>query len=160
MTNNDKTNWDILASDIETVTEKARKKFQSLSEDVVHKRPTPIDWSAKEVIGHLIDSASNNHQRFVRLQITDGLIFPEYGHDNEAWVKIQKYQETSWDDLLDLWQGLNHHIARIIRNVNETCIDHIWVMDEDKYITLGELMVDYLRHIKDHIVQIEACVGG
>ena len=160
MKNSQKTKWDMLASDIETVIEEACKKLQSLSEGVVQKRPTPSDWSAKEVIGHLIDSASNNHQRFVRLQITDGLTFPDYGHHNNEWVKIQKYQEASWDDLLDLWQGLNRHLARIIRNVNETCIDHIWVVDEDNTITIGELMVDYLRHLKVHIVQIEDCVGS
>ena len=160
MRNNHKTKWDILASDIENAIEVACKKLQSLTEDVVNKRPTPSDWSAKEVVGHLIDSASNNHQRFVRLQIADGLTFPDYQHENNDWVKIQKYQEASWDDLLDLWQGLNRHIARIIRDVNETCIDHIWVVDEDNTITLGELMIDYLRHLKDHIVQIEDFVGG
>ena len=160
MRNNNKTKWDILALDIETVIEEAFDKLQSLSEDVVNRRPTPSDWSAKEVIGHLIDSASNNHQRFVRLQITDGLTFPDYQHDNDAWVRIQKYHETSWDELLDLWQCLNRHLARIIKNVNETCIDHIWVVDEDNTITLGELMVDYLRHLRVHVVQIEDCVGG
>jgi hypothetical protein len=160
MRNSHKTKWDILASDIENAIEVACKKLQSLTENVVHKRPTPTDWSAKEVVGHLIDSASNNHQRFVRLQITDGLAFPDYGHDNDAWVKIQRYQDVSWDDLLCLWQGLNRHLARIIRDVNDKCIDHIWVVDEDNTITLGELMNDYLRHLKIHIVQIEDCVGG
>ena len=152
------TRWDVLASDIETVIEQACNLLKSLSEDVVRKRPAPTEWSAKEVIGHLIDSASNNHQRFVRLQITDGLIFPEYGHENVNWVKIQRYQETPRDELLDLWQGLNRHLARIIRNVDKTCIDHIWVVDEDTAITLGDLMVDYLRHLKDHILQIEDCI--
>jgi len=160
MRNNRKTKWDTLASDIEGAIEESFDKLQSLSEEVVNKRPAPSDWSAKEVIGHLIDSASNNHQRFVRLQIADGLAFPDYGHDNDAWVKIQKYQEVSWNDLLDFWQCLNRHLARIIRNVNEACIDHIWVVDEDNTITLGELMIDYLRHLKAHIVQIEDCVGG
>lgn len=160
MRNSHQTKWEILASDIEDAIEEAFKELQSLSEEVVNKRPTPSDWSAKEVVGHLIDSASNNHQRFVRLQITDGLAFPEYGPDNDAWVKIQKYQEASWDDLLDLWQGLNRHLARIIRDVNDKCIDHIWVVDEDNSITLGELMIDYERHLKVHIVQIEDCVGG
>ena len=160
MENSQNTKWDMLASDIEIVIEEAFNKIQNQSEDVVQKRPTPSDWSAKEVVGHLIDSASNNHQRFVRLQIADGLAFPDYGHDNVDWVKIQKYQEVSWNDLLVLWQGLNRHLARVIRNVNETCIDHIWMVDEDNSITLGELMIDYLRHLKDHIVQIEDCVGG
>ena len=150
--------WEMLASDIDTVVEEVCNKLWSLSEDIVRRRPARTEWSAKEVIGHLIDSASNNHQRFVRLQITDGLIFPEYGDENVNWVKIQKYQETPWTDLLGLWQGVNRHLARIIRNVDETCIDHRWLVDEDTTITLGELMVDYLRHLKNHILQIEDCI--
>ena len=151
--------WDGLAADIEDAIESVVKGLRNLPEETVKKRPSPSDWSAKEVVGHLIDSASNNQQRFVRLQITDGLIFPEYGADNEDWVIIQRYQEASWNDLLDLFLFLNRHIARIIRHVNEACIDHIWVVDEDRSITLGELMIDYLRHLKDHITQIEACIG-
>jgi len=147
-----------LASDIENTVFDAYKRFRNLPEEAVNARPTPTDWSAKEIVGHLIDSASNNHQRFVRLQVADGLDFPDYQHDNDAWVKIQRYQEGSWNDLLDLWQCFNRHLARIIRNVDERCINHIWVVDEDTTITLGELMTDYLRHLKVHIVQASESV--
>ena len=65
-----------------------------------------------------------------------------------------KLPGSSWDELLALWLHFNLHLARVIRTVNEECIDHIWVVDEDTSITLGELMIDYLRHLKDHMRQI------
>jgi hypothetical protein len=38
----------------------------AFSEAESEERPAPERWTKKEVVGHLIDSASNNHQRFVR----------------------------------------------------------------------------------------------
>ena len=154
MVENNANNWDRLAADIENAVNEVCRQLRSLPDEIIEVRPKPGDWSVKEIVGHLVDSASNNHQRFVRLQIADGLIFPDYSQDNDAWVFIQHYQEVPWDDLLTLWRYFNLHLARVIRTVNEKCIDHIWVMDEDTSITLGDLMVDYLRHLKDHLQQI------
>ena len=154
MSDNDTNNWHRLASDIENAVNEGRQLLGGLSAELIETRQNPGDWSVKEIVGHLVDSASNNHQRFVRLQVADGLFFPDYSQDNEAWVSIQGYQEASWDDLLDLWRYFNLHLARVIRTVNEECIDHIWVVNEDRSITLGELMIDYLRHLKDHLQQV------
>ncbi|UCE54543.1 MAG: DinB family protein [Desulfobacterales bacterium] len=154
------TDWNRLSSDIENAVDEACKQFRNLSEETIEARPNPGDWSVKEIIGHLVDSASNNHQRFVRLQVADGLAFPDYSQDNDAWVSIQRYQGAPWDDLLALWRYFNLHLARVIRSVNERCIDHIWVVDEDTSITLGELMIDYLRHLKDHLQQIRERIEG
>jgi hypothetical protein len=41
-------------------------------------------WTRKQLLGHLIDSASNNYQRFVRLQQGNLVGFP--GYDQEFWV--------------------------------------------------------------------------
>ena len=157
---NDSTNWDRLASDIENAVSEASIWLRSLSGETIEALPNFGDWSVKEIVGHLVDSASNNHQRFVRLQVADGLAFPDYSQDNDAWVSIQCYQEAPWDDLLGLWRYFNLHLARVIRSVNEDCIDHIWVVDEDTSITLGDLMIDYLRHLNDHLQQIKECVDG
>ena len=153
-------NWDRLASDIENAVDEAFQQLRGLPEETIEARSNPGDWSVKEIVGHLVDSASNNHQRFVRLQVADGLTFPDYSQENDAWVSIQSYQEAPWDDLLSLWLYFNLHLARVIRSVNERCIDHIWVVDEDTSITLGELMIDYLRHLKDHLKQIKENING
>jgi hypothetical protein len=158
MNTGDAHRWDRLASDIENTVSDACEWLEALSEEAVSHRKTPADWSAKEIIGHLIDSASNNHQRFVRLQVADVLDFPDYQQDNTAWVKIQRYHEASWKDLLDLWQGFNRHLARIVRNVDRRCMDHIWVKDADTTVTLAQLMIDYLQHLRAHIVQINESI--
>jgi len=160
MVENDTNNWNRLASDIEKAVNEACQQLRSLPEETIEVRPNPGDWSVKEIVGHLVDSASNNHQRFVRLQVADGLAFPDYSQDNDAWVSIQSYQEAPWDDLLALWRYFNLHLARVIQTVNERWIDHIWVVDEDTSITLGELMIDYLRHLKDHLHQIRERIDG
>src|ERR1700682_2956826 len=74
-------------------------------------RPSPERWSKKEVIGHLIDSASNNHQLFVRGQIAGGQDFPRY--EQEQWVRLQNYQAAQWHDLIDLWRAYNTHLIHV-----------------------------------------------
>ena len=147
--------WKRLAADIESVVNTACQELENLASEIIEAKPVSNEWSVKEVVGHLIDSASNNHQRFVRLQIADGLIFPDYSQNNDAWVTTQGYQEAAWDDLLTLWRYFNFHLAHVIRTVDEACLDHIWVVDEDTSITLGGLMIDYLRHLQDHMQQIK-----
>lgn len=143
-----------LASDIEKVTNAAYTEFTGLSDDAVRRHSTTKGWSVKEIIGHLIDSASNNHQRWVRLQISDRLRFPDYAHDNESWVRVQRYEEQSWEALLGLWRQFNLHLSAIVRGVKKESLQNAWVVDEETSFSLGELMVDYLQHLNVHIEQI------
>lgn len=156
----DNNDWNILASDIEKTVDEACNRLQNLPAEAIEMRPDPGAWSVKEIFGHLIDSASNNHQRFVRLQITDNLSFPDYSEDNSTWIAIQKYQEAPWDELLSMWQYFNLHLARIIRAVNSDCLDHLWAVNADTSVSLGGLMTDYLRHLKDHLQQIEQNISS
>ena len=86
--------WNKLALGIEKTVDDACNRYQRLPAEIIAARPDPGEWSIKEIFGHLIDSASNNHQRFVRLQITDNLSFPDYSRDNGTWIAVQKYQEA------------------------------------------------------------------
>ena len=123
MVENDTNSWNRLASDIENTVSAAYQRLISLPDETIETRPNHGDWSVKEIVGHMIDSASNNHQRFVRLQVADGLVLPDYSQDNDTWVSIQSYHEAPWDELLALWRHFNLHLARVIRTVNEECID-------------------------------------
>jgi len=105
-------------------------------------------WSLREIIGHLIDSASNNHQRFVRLQFGDLLDFPAY--DGEEWVRIQKYTNAQWDVLVEIWYRYNCLILHIIENIYETAYKNVWIKNEDA-IPLERLVNEYYRHIELHI---------
>src|SRR5262245_3901266 len=89
------------------VTEYA-ERLAKLDEKVVRHRPAPGKWSIAEVVGHLVDSASNNHQRFVRGRWRDALTFAEYAQDD--WVVAQRYQDADWKELLDLWRAYNLHL--------------------------------------------------
>lgn len=120
-------------------------------------------WSRKEIMGHLIDSAANNHQRFVRAQFTDELVFP--GYEQNAWVESQHYQEKDWRELVELWQLYNRHILHIMKvTPEETRMKlrhkhnlHVIASDkisEHEPVTLDFFMRDYVDHMKKHLGQI------
>ena len=144
-----------VANRIEQSVGAAVKNWHDLPEPALRFRPAEDAWSIKEIIGHLIDSASNNHQRFVRLQLTESLTFPDYGQDNIHWVRIQNYQDQTWPELLVLWQYFNLQLAYIIRSVDPSCLSHVWQVDSQTSVTLFDLMTDYHRHLKVHLDQIE-----
>lgn len=105
-------------------------------------------WSLREIIGHLIDSTSNNHQRFVRLQFEDLLDFPAY--DPEEWVRTQKYNIVNWDVLVELWYNYNCVLLHIIENIDEIKLKNVWVRGEEA-ISLEYLINDYYRHLEWHM---------
>jgi hypothetical protein len=143
-----------VADTIEQQINSAAEHWCALTDPILTFRPSEDAWSIKEIIGHLIDSASNNHQRFIRLQLVEELTFPDYGQDNIHWVRIQNYQNRAWEELLGLWRHYNLQLADIIRSVEPSCLNHLWQLDAEKRVTLFELMVDYLRHLEDHLDQI------
>jgi hypothetical protein len=120
-------------------------------------------WSPKEIIGHLIDSASNNHQRFVRAQFTDDLVFA--GYEQEGWVRAQNYQAEPWPELVQLWQLYNQHILHVMsfvpeeartklrykHNLHQIASDSL---SENEPVTLDWFMRDYVDHMKKHLKQI------
>jgi RimJ/RimL family protein N-acetyltransferase len=126
-------------------------------------RPAPGKWSPKEVIGHLIDSASVNHERVVRARDLDDLVFSPY--DQDAWVASQRPGDASWQDLLDLWLGFNRHLARVFEATpeEERCrprthhnfgVIAFRALSPDVTSTLDYLMKDYVVHLEHHVTQI------
>ncbi len=143
-----KTTAESLLNAIET----ALPGLQSVPETQASKRPAPDKWSAKEIIGHLIDSAANNHQRFVRAQfgITD---LQPYRYAQDQWVGVQHYQSADWPALLSLWHYYNVHLAHVIAHLQPEYLDiqlDVW----DEPATLRYVAEDYVRHLKHHLNQI------
>src|SRR5688500_4934895 len=122
-------------------------------------------WSIKEVLGHLIDSAANNHHRFVRAQFTDDLVFP--GYEQEKWVNAQRYNDEAWSDMIQLWSSYNLHLLHVISAIPEATLirarirhnlDQIALhpIDKNDPTTLDYFVRDYLVHMKHHLDQIFA----
>jgi len=120
------------------------------------RRPDAQTWSPKEVLGHLIDSAANNHQRFVRAQQTDALTVP--GYEQNHWVRSQGYQDADWPHLVALWTHLNLHLADVIARIPPGKYAVPCVIDGSDPATLVFVIVDYLRHLKHHMAQIRSRV--
>lgn len=151
----------LLADFLETVdTSAARLRALSGAEAAV--RPAPGKWSRKEIIGHLIDSATNNHGRFVRAQLQDDLVFE--GYEQAEWVDVQRYQAREWAELVLLWQSLNHHLAHVMETTETNALtkprarhnlDRLaWQpVSATEPTTLEYFMRDYLGHLKHHLRQ-------
>src|SRR3954463_3127189 len=98
--------------DFRNTIAKATPLLEAIGDEASRKPPAPRKWCPREVLGHLIDSASNNHGRFLRALQQDSLVFP--GYDQDAWVEAQRYRERAWTDLISLWRGFNLHIANVM----------------------------------------------
>ncbi|BAU54556.1 DinB family protein [Mucilaginibacter gotjawali] len=116
-------------------------------------RPGPGKWSAKEVVGHLIDSAQVNLQRFVRCTYQENF---KLVYDQVEWVRAQHYQECQLDELLSLWRLLNRQIIRVLENypadrLQARCDNS---KTEQCLHTVEWLAQDYVDHLKHHLDQI------
>lgn len=141
----------------------ATARLRDIPEAQSGEKSSPDDWSAKETIGHLIDSAANNHQRFVRAQFTDDLVFPGYVQDQ--WVSSQNYGNESWSDVIQLWSSYNLHLVHVASAIPEDVLtkprsphtlDQIAfnLVDKNDPATLEYLIRDYLDHLRHHLDQI------
>lgn len=107
-------------------------------------------WTRKQILGHLIDSAANNHQRFVRLQQGNLTGFP--GYEQELWVEAGNYNRNTWSNLAELWSQYNRQLVIIIGNIDPRCKTNQWV---DRSYTLEFLIGDYARHLLHHLEQLK-----
>jgi len=105
------------ASELIQTLEMARAPLLAVTGQAADPRPDG-KWSRKEILGHLIDSAANNHQRFVRMQHEEALVLPGYRQDD--WVRTQNYAAREWRDLVELWMAYNRHLAHILRNADSS----------------------------------------
>src|SRR5271168_2261297 len=113
-------------------------------------------WSAKQVVGHLIDSAVNNLGRIVRLQIEAGQVLP--GYEQMAWVSLQHYAEREWAQVLALWFALNEHVAWTIGHVEKARLANRGVVAGEP-LTLGFLIDDYIAHMEHHLRAMRLWLG-
>jgi hypothetical protein len=107
---------------------------------------------AKQLLGHLIDSAANNHQRFVRTSLADDIQFPAYAQ--EGWVRAQAYDQAEWADLVQFWTNYNRHLLHLIDHLPPATYQHRCQVGTDAPVTLDFLIRDYLEHLKHHLADL------
>lgn len=143
-----------VAEDLRATVEAAAPRLLAIGDAESGARPAPGKWSQKEILGHLIDSAANNHQRFVRAQLGGELTFP--GYEQEGWVSLQQYRDLPWEGLVTLWRSYNLHLAHLIGAAPGERLATRCVINERDPVTLEFLMRDYVAHLKSHLGQIGA----
>ena len=143
-----------ISNQLETLVLKTQQDFENLSDAEASKLPAAGRWSRKQILGHLIDSATNNHQRFVHALLQDEVRLPSY--DQEGCVRVERYQELQWGQLAALWASYNRFLAHILAGVPAAKRDTPCFVGEYPVMTLQELAVDYVRHMQHHLDQIKS----
>jgi len=150
-------------ADFKQTVDSAVPRLLQISEEQSEAPRAEDHWSSKQIIGHLIDSAANNHARFVLAQFKDDLIFP--GYDQDQWVHAQQYQNASWAQLVELWRAYNLHLLHVMSSaprekLNQVRTEHslqtiaFKTVDRSAPTTLEYLMKDYVAHLKHHLGQV------
>ena len=155
--------YDQFLAGFRTTIVDATARLRDITPDASRRKPSADDWAPIEILGHLVDSATNNHQRFVRAQFTDDLVFA--GYEQDGWVSAQKYSEESWPDLVQLWSSYNLHLLHVFsvipadtltklrekHSLDQIAFEHV---PQDKPATLEYLIRDYVDHLRHHLRQI------
>ncbi|MEP5339952.1 MAG: DinB family protein [Algibacter sp.] len=138
---------------LDTLLASAERRILQIPEtDFLHKR-SDIKWSKKEILGHLIDSAINNLQRFTKIQFSKKpfLIIP---YDQNELVKSNDYQHAETDKILNLWLSLNYQISHIIKNQTEETLSFKILLKDERESDLRFLITNYVDHLEYHLNQI------
>jgi hypothetical protein len=135
---------------LEKLLNTAPARLYEMDETVYAPKPHPSKWSKKEIIGHLIDSAANNHQRFIRIQTED---LPSIRYDQDKWVAAGHYQSMNAVDLIKFWEAYNRHLLELIRRIPAAALQRKCMVGTVTY-TLAFVINDYVDHLEHHLKQI------
>ena len=138
-------------------------KLTSLSDRTMTVPRNSQDRNIKQILGHLIDSTSNNTHRVVHLQYQDSpFSFPNYATsgNNDRWIAIQNYENEDWNIMIPLWRYSLLHFCHVIINVNDEKLDNEWISGPDKNITLHSMIVDFTKHLRLHLNEINDLINS
>ena len=147
-----------VAEEIQTLVLEWQPIFISLSEERISERKNSQNRTIRQIVGHMVDSASNNTHRVVQLQYRElPLRFHNYATfgNNDKWIAIQNYQEENWENLVELWKFTHLHFLHVIQNVNPDALKNEWIANFNEKISLQKMVEDFPRHFKLHIKEIE-----
>jgi hypothetical protein len=126
-------------------------RMLNISSETFKLKPAPNKWSQQEIVGHLIDSAANNHQRFIRTQYED---VPVIFYNQDKWNELSHYQLMDSVHVIHFWKIYNQHILEVIKRIPPSSLIRECNTGEAKNVTLHFLIVDYVEHMEHHLKQI------
>jgi hypothetical protein len=142
-----------VAQELRLLVDDASARLAAMNSADVAKPMGPEKWSKKQILGHLIDSAANNHQRFVRACYGAATAFQPYSQND--WVRIQNYQEADWANMVALWSAYNRHLSHLIERIPPESLPAPCNIGEAEPATLEFVITDYLRHLRHHLAQLQ-----
>lgn len=132
------------------IIDKVPNILTQISEEKMSEKPSPNKWSRKEILGHLVDSATNNHQRFIRGQFED---VPEISYDQNKWNEYSFYQQIDSKQIISFWTIYNKQLIEIIKRIPIENLRREIKFGEN-LLTIEFLIVDYVEHLEHHLKQI------
>ncbi len=139
-------------SQLRSILSAVPARLRAITESEAALKPAPESWSPKEELGHLIDSAANNHRRIVRAQLEENPALP--GYDGEGWVKLHNYQERDWRDLIALWSAGNEQLLAAARTAPPSAWSRLCSIGDSGPLTLRFVLDDYVDHMLNHLRHI------
>jgi hypothetical protein len=134
---------------LQEIIDRVPARLQALPSDKVDHKPGPDAWSAKEELGHLLDSAANNHQRIVRAQLEENPAMPDY--DGDAWVALHQYQRRDWRGLIERWTMVNQQLLAAAEAVPDSAWTRTLTIGNSGPLTLQFVFDDYIHHMLGHL---------
>ena len=141
-----------VADNLRATIETALPLLEEITDADASNPRAPGKWSRKEILGHLIDSACNNQQKFVRTRQQQHLDF--VGYQQDFWVETQQYNSADWKGLIALWRAYNFHLAHVIEHTDPALLGNSITIDDHGTFTLEFILEDYVEHLKHHLLQI------
>ncbi|MBI9049140.1 MAG: hypothetical protein JEZ00_06965 [Anaerolineaceae bacterium] len=141
-----------IAESIDQILFESKPKLMAISPELAGQKPSAQEWSKQEILGHLIDSAYNNHQWVVRTSMNRGLDFSPY-HQQE-WVALQDYNKRDWFTLIDLWIQVNLHLCNAMQHVSQEALEYQCNLGKEQPVLLEFIITDYPRHMLMHLEDI------
>jgi hypothetical protein len=136
--------------------------LSSLYEEIISQRRNSQNRTIKQIVGHIIDSATNNTHRIVHLQYQQSpLIFPNYATfgNNDRWIAIQDYQNEEWNTLVQLMKYSLLHLSHVMEKVNADKMNNEWMSGPGEKVTLKAMIIDFPRHLKLHLSEIDELIN-
>lgn len=156
------TEIDSICNELISLVNEWERVLSGLPEDIISQRKNSQNRTIRQIVGHLIDSASNNTHRIVHLQYQKSpLTFPNYAtsSNNDRWIAIQDYQNEEWVTLVQLWKYSLLHISHVIKNVSAEKMTNEWISGPGKRVTLQVMIEDFPGHLKLHLAEITELIN-